>query len=147
MKKYRDEPQKIGCHARYQPARQEQLGVRCLAQGHFDNWTGNPPTARRQLYLLSHIAPRDDRDEPQKVMSKVKAKVWRKKGSAHDHQNILPPPCFTDEIVSWLDIHGCFWGGLTNLYWWCNSWCKMHSFLGKIFACANWVFWSCELRV
>ena len=23
-------------HARYQPARQEQLGVRCLAQGHFD---------------------------------------------------------------------------------------------------------------
>ena len=26
----------IGCHARYQPARQEQLGVRCLAQGHFD---------------------------------------------------------------------------------------------------------------
>ena len=26
----------IGCHAKYQPARQEQLGVRCLAQGHFD---------------------------------------------------------------------------------------------------------------
>ena len=26
----------IGCHARYQPARQERLGVRCLAQGHFD---------------------------------------------------------------------------------------------------------------
>ena len=26
----------IGCHARYQPARQEQLGVRCLAQGHFN---------------------------------------------------------------------------------------------------------------
>ena len=26
----------IGCHTRYQPARQEQLGVRCLAQGHFD---------------------------------------------------------------------------------------------------------------
>ena len=26
----------IGCHSRYQPARQEQLGVRCLAQGHFD---------------------------------------------------------------------------------------------------------------
>ena len=26
----------IGCHARYQPAGQEQLGVRCLAQGHFD---------------------------------------------------------------------------------------------------------------
>ena len=26
----------IGCHARYQPARQEQLGVRCLAQGHCD---------------------------------------------------------------------------------------------------------------
>ena len=25
-----------GCHARYQPACQEQLGVRCLAQGHFD---------------------------------------------------------------------------------------------------------------
>ena len=29
-------PTAIGCHARYQPARQEQLGVRCLAQGHFD---------------------------------------------------------------------------------------------------------------
>ena len=26
----------IGCHARYQPARQEQSGVRGLAQGHFD---------------------------------------------------------------------------------------------------------------
>ena len=29
-------PMAIGCHARYQPARQEQLGVRCLAQGHFN---------------------------------------------------------------------------------------------------------------
>ena len=29
-------PTAIGCHARYQPARQEQLGVGCLAQGHFD---------------------------------------------------------------------------------------------------------------
>ena len=29
-------PTAIGCHARHQPARQEQLGVRCLAQGHFD---------------------------------------------------------------------------------------------------------------
>ena len=29
-------PTAIGCHARYQPARQEQLGVRGLAQGHFD---------------------------------------------------------------------------------------------------------------
>ena len=26
----------FGCHARYQPAREEQLGVRRLAQGHFD---------------------------------------------------------------------------------------------------------------
>ena len=26
----------IGCHARYQPARQERLGARRLAQGHFD---------------------------------------------------------------------------------------------------------------
>ena len=29
-------PTAIGCHARSQPARQEQLGVRCLAQGHFN---------------------------------------------------------------------------------------------------------------
>ena len=29
-------PTAIGCHARHQPARQEQLGVRRLAQGHFD---------------------------------------------------------------------------------------------------------------
>ena len=29
-------PMVIACHARYQVARQEQLGVRCLAQGHFD---------------------------------------------------------------------------------------------------------------
>ena len=41
-------------------ARQEQLGVRCLAQGTLRHAqggieTGNPPTARRQLYLLSHI--------------------------------------------------------------------------------------------
>ena len=29
-------PTAIGCHARYQPARQEQSGVRCPAQGHVD---------------------------------------------------------------------------------------------------------------
>ena len=29
-------PTAIGCHPRYQPARQERLGVRCLAQGHFN---------------------------------------------------------------------------------------------------------------
>ena len=29
-------PMAMGCHARYEPARQEQLGVRFLAQGHFD---------------------------------------------------------------------------------------------------------------
>ena len=29
-------PTPIGCHARYQPTRQEQLRVRCLAQGHLD---------------------------------------------------------------------------------------------------------------
>ena len=29
-------PTAIGCHAKYQPTRQEQLGVRGLAQGHFD---------------------------------------------------------------------------------------------------------------
>ena len=29
----------IGCHARHQPARQEKLGVRRLAQGHFDTPT------------------------------------------------------------------------------------------------------------
>ena len=29
-------PTAIGCHARYQPASQEELGVRRLAQGHFD---------------------------------------------------------------------------------------------------------------
>ena len=29
-------PTAIGSHARYQPTHQEQLGVRCLAQGHFD---------------------------------------------------------------------------------------------------------------
>ena len=29
-------PTAIGRHARYQPARQEQLGVGRLAQGHFD---------------------------------------------------------------------------------------------------------------
>ena len=33
-------PTAIGCHARYQPACQEQLGVRCLAQGHFDTPRG-----------------------------------------------------------------------------------------------------------
>ena len=32
-------PTAIGCHARYQPAHQEQLGVRRLAQGHFDTPT------------------------------------------------------------------------------------------------------------
>ena len=46
-------PTAIGCHARHQPARQVQLGVRCLTQGlrHAQGGirTGNPPTARRQL--------------------------------------------------------------------------------------------------
>ena len=39
-------PTAIGGHARYQPARQEQLRVRCLAQGHFDTprvgWNRQP---------------------------------------------------------------------------------------------------------
>ena len=52
----------IGCHARYQPAHQEQSGVRCLAQGHFDmpGWdrTGNPPTARRLLLPPEPHRPR-----------------------------------------------------------------------------------------
>ena len=42
-------PTAIGCHARYQPAREEQLGVRRLAHGHFDTPSGNPLTARRVL--------------------------------------------------------------------------------------------------
>lgn len=48
-----------GNHARCQPAHQEQLGVQCLAQVHFDtlsggtgNWTRNLPVTRRLLYLL-----------------------------------------------------------------------------------------------
>ena len=44
----------------YQPACQEQLGVGCLAQGHFDtarDRTGNPPTARRQLLPLEPHRP------------------------------------------------------------------------------------------
>ena len=76
-------PTAIGCHARYQPARQEQSGVRCLAQGRFDtprvgsnrrpsdcqttaltSWatsphypTGDCPTARRSTvqWLLRHL--------------------------------------------------------------------------------------------
>ena len=51
----------IGCHARYQPACQEQSGVRCLAQGHFDTPRGGIEPATLQLpddcsYLLSHVA-------------------------------------------------------------------------------------------
>ena len=55
----------IGCHARYQPARQEQSGVRCLAQGHFDTpragsnrqpsdcqTTALPPELYRPRYYL-----------------------------------------------------------------------------------------------
>uniref|UniRef100_A0A0E9UYU2 Uncharacterized protein n=1 Tax=Anguilla anguilla TaxID=7936 RepID=A0A0E9UYU2_ANGAN len=43
-----------GCHARYQSSHWEQLGVRCLVQGHFDtpragDRTGNPLTARQPL--------------------------------------------------------------------------------------------------
>lgn len=29
-----------GCHAECQPAHQEQLEVKCLAQGHIGMWTG-----------------------------------------------------------------------------------------------------------
>ena len=39
-------PTAIVCHARYQPARQEQLGVRHLGQGHFDTPRGG---SNRQL--------------------------------------------------------------------------------------------------
>ena len=52
----------IGCHARYQPARQEQLGVGCLAQGRFDTpGVGIEPATLRlpgdSSYHLSRIAP------------------------------------------------------------------------------------------
>ena len=56
-------PTVIGCHARHQPARQEQLRVRCLAQGHFDTprvGLNQQPCQIRLpddcSYLLSHIA-------------------------------------------------------------------------------------------
>ena len=32
-------PDAGGCHARCRPAHQEQFGVQCLAQGHFDMQT------------------------------------------------------------------------------------------------------------
>ena len=51
-------PTVIGCHARYQPGRQEQLGVRCLAQGHLDMpRVGLNRQPSDCSYLLSHIAP------------------------------------------------------------------------------------------
>ncbi len=33
------------CRARHQPAHQEQLGVKCLAQGHFNTWRARDRTA------------------------------------------------------------------------------------------------------
>ena len=48
-------PMAIGCRARCQPARQEQSGVRCLAQGHLD--TPRVGSNRQPSSLLSHIAP------------------------------------------------------------------------------------------
>ena len=55
-------PTAIGCHARYQSARQEQLGFRRLAQGHFDTpRVGSNQQPLRlpdnSSYLLSHRAP------------------------------------------------------------------------------------------
>ena len=55
-------PTAIGCHARYQPARQEQLGVRRLCSGTLRHTQGGIETATIRLpdnssYLLSHIAP------------------------------------------------------------------------------------------
>ena len=50
-------PTAIGCQARYQPARQEQLGVRRLAQGHSDTpRVGSNREPSDCSYLLSHIA-------------------------------------------------------------------------------------------
>ena len=49
-------PTAIGCHARYQPARQEQLGVRCPAQGHFDTprvGSNRQPSNRQTTALTS----------------------------------------------------------------------------------------------
>ena len=53
----------IGCHARYQPARQEQLRVRCLAQAHFDMlrvWLATlrlPDDSSYLLLLSSYMHP------------------------------------------------------------------------------------------
>ena len=46
----------IGCHARYQPAPQEQLGIRYLAQGHFDLPRVGSNRPDDSPYLLNHIA-------------------------------------------------------------------------------------------
>ena len=54
-------PTAIGCHARCQPAHQEQLGVRCLAQGHTQGGI-EPATLRLpddSSYILSHLALRE----------------------------------------------------------------------------------------
>ena len=57
-------PTAIGCHARYQPACQEQFGVRCLAQGHFDtprvgsNW--QPSDCQTTALTSWAISPQHD---------------------------------------------------------------------------------------
>ena len=71
-------PTAIGCHARYQPARQEQLGVRCLAHGHFDTPRVGFKPATLQLqdnssYRLSHIAISPYRLNPPAVVQKESA--------------------------------------------------------------------------
>ena len=87
-------PMAIGCHARHQPAHQEQLGVRCLAQGHFDTprvglnrqpsncqMTALTSWAISPLVLGAASPGKDNSTEPISVMfSNVGKHVWRDLG-------------------------------------------------------------------
>ena len=62
-------PTAIGCHARHQPARQEQLTFGCLAEGRFDtprvglNWKPSEKSGLHSVTTISGVAETQRRIE------------------------------------------------------------------------------------
>ena len=90
-------PTAIGCHARHQPARQEQLGVRCLAQGHIDKarvgsnrqLSDCQMTALTSWAISPHIAPY------RIVKCAIQIKLnWIESVESTKHQHLPSEECF-----------------------------------------------------
>ena len=86
-------PTAIGCHARYQPARQEQLSVRGLAQGHWHYQGGIEPATLR--------LPDDSTEMTQQFMYATNTKEQ-----------------FKEQIIIMKAIKCCFKSRSNSSVWW-----------------------------